>query len=171
MYINSSKAIQDFCKFVIKLYVGGDFLKIKTRIMLPRKNKLMLNISDMVFLNEYYKLNSLKIGEMTKIVDGATYDSAIGSNQNGFEMDSGIKKLVFINGRPYGFLKGKKIRFKCLHFAGPAKFYMKYLLKGENNLFSKFMVRYLMIIREKLSPMLNKKQVKFVKGLMLKLGF
>jgi len=171
VFINSSAAIHRFCKFVLSLYEDKSLKIVKANLAREVKKFGMGNISDMSVFKEFYKKNSNEIGEITEIINDSTYDSMINGDQGGFEMDDGIKKIMFINELPYGILNGKKVRLKCLHFAGQYKFYMRYFCKGGLGVLSKLKINMSMWIRNNISGRLTDSQRNFIKKVMLFTGF
>lgn len=64
-----------------------------------------------------------EIGDTAQIIDDSVYDPAMTRPHPGFEMENGIKKIIWKDGNPYGIQlrTGKEIKFNSLHFQGKAK--------------------------------------------------
>jgi hypothetical protein len=64
-----------------------------------------------------------RVGEASSIIDGSIYDPNINVPNPGFEMDGPVKRVVWVDGSPYGIdaRTGERIRFNSLHFNGNAK--------------------------------------------------
>lgn len=77
-----------------------------------------------------------EIGEVAQIIDGSLYDPSIRVSQPGFEMENGIKKIIWKNHQPYGkhIKTGKEIKFNSLQFQGDIKNLMSQFYTGEGML-------------------------------------
>ena len=74
-----------------------------------------------------------KVANLTRAINDMTSDCNINSSTNyledEYEMQFGLKKLIFKNGIPYGYNKklNKEINFLCIHCQGNAKGVMRFL--------------------------------------------
>jgi hypothetical protein len=82
----------------------------------------------------YSELNFGQVGEASHIIDGSVYDPNINRPNPGFEMENGIKKIIWKDGYPWGtYLRtGESIRFNSLHFNGRAKKLMSQFYTGDH---------------------------------------
>jgi hypothetical protein len=133
---NSREALDNFCSFVENIYSRKDQLHYDKMINIweeIRRGGNAGGICDMTFLGFYRLAHPEKVGEMTAIIDGSTYDHSISSDRNGdvtFVMQGGVKKIFWKDGdgRPWGLLQGSKdqfVAFNTLHFQGRAKLRME----------------------------------------------
>jgi len=85
----------------------------------------------MVAFNEYRKKTPYKIGDISLIADRTRHDSSIILSE-GFEMEGGIKKIVWIDNKPYcrDINDGSLVRFNSLHFQGRAKEFIRDHFRG-----------------------------------------
>jgi len=124
-YVNGPKALDNFCRYVSKIYeitttrkelyaVFEDFSKISGGI-----------ISDMAVFYNYARDNPGVIGDNHVFFRNSTYDNNIHESE-GFEMYKGLKRIFWKNGIPFGRHdnSGKMIRFHTLHFQGYSKRYI-----------------------------------------------
>jgi len=81
----------------------------------------------MTALELYNETNFGRVGEASQIIDGSVYDPNINMPHPGFEMENGIKKIIWKDRQPYGQIAetGEEIRFNSLHFNGRAKALME----------------------------------------------
>jgi hypothetical protein len=133
-YINDSRILNSFCRFVIQTY--GDeslFTKIIERVEILRQTEGTLGATnDMVFFRQFSILFPDKVGDVSPIIGNSTYDSNINLPYD-FRMEGGIKKIIWIDNHPFGSYipSDSLIRFNILHFQGGAKVLIKDFLKGE----------------------------------------
>lgn len=173
MFINSVKAIESFCTFVYNAYTDKKLKHVFFGWYENYKKTSTIGggVNDMLAFEEYYKASRQKIGDITDIINGATYDAMINNPQKGFEMDGILKKVVFENGLPYAFFKGKKVRMKCLHFQGPTKFFMKCYSSGNSSSLCRNKALIMTKLRDSISPVLPSSARNFIKKAISKLGF
>ena len=172
MHINNAKIISDLEKFIFDSF---NFKKENYLLTFWKDHKAKDwcgGVNDMTVLEEFYKRNPGKIGEITDIINGETYCAGINSS-HGYQMENGIKKMIFQKKLPFGVLErnNKKIKFCCLHFAGPTKFYMKYFARGKFNSIDKLKVKTMMFLRNRFSNKLSPNQILFVKKLLVRFRF
>jgi hypothetical protein len=143
MFVNNSDALQDFCNFILKTYEEKSLPEIKTDFndYLEMVKKEKGGISDMTFLNKYYKMHEDKVCDTNIIIGNSTFDNNV-NDPNGFIVDNrgitrGIKRINMVKGIPYGTEKGtlRKIRFNVIHFQGPAKKYIPFFYSNRNTEF------------------------------------
>lgn len=112
-----------FLDFVDSIYIGqNEILTEFKRIYAEMQTQgLPGGICDMT-LFKYFKeqVRHVRVGEMTEIHDGATWDHNINSG-DGYVMKNGIKRIEWIDRKPYGSRNGGFTRFNALHFQGGAK--------------------------------------------------
>jgi hypothetical protein len=158
--LNNLEVLEYYKKIVF------DFYEKKAKIF-----KKDFRITDMSFWKQLNDSKKFKVGEATKIINGAFYDSGFLS-ENHYKKDNlcGIKKLVFVKGLPFGEINKKLFRLKAIHFQGPTKFYMKYFSQGKNNFFIGFKVNLLIWFRDNFSPKISNSVRNKLKKLMIKFG-
>jgi hypothetical protein len=125
-FLNKLDGLERFCKFLMDIYSKKDryhYDKMLTHYAVRRKNRLAGGAGDMTAFQLYSELNFGLVGEASHIIDGSVYDPNINMPHPGFEMENGIKRVIWNDGQPYGkFLRtGEEIRFNSLHFNGRAK--------------------------------------------------
>ena len=125
-FLNRIDGLEAFCQFLMDIYNKKDryhYDKMLSQFAVRRKNRLAGGACDMTALQLYGELNFGLVGEASHIIDGSVYDPNINMPHPGFQMENGIKKIVWKDGRPYGrFVRtGEEIRFNSLHFNGRAK--------------------------------------------------
>jgi hypothetical protein len=118
--------LEKFCDFVMSTYKNTQsflFELMTADYHVRRKHNVPAAVSDMTFLRRYCDDHSGEIGEMSHIIDDAIWDNNINEHDADFEMKGGIKNIKFVNNFPTCIqtTTGKAIRFKSLHFQGPAK--------------------------------------------------
>jgi hypothetical protein len=122
MFVNGTRGLEDLCQIIWDLYAGPGS-QGKLDAIYEERRKFNGAISDMVALRALYDSNRGRIAEMTGIQpDGTHWDANIHMDE-GFEMLGNIKRVRFVNQRPYcrHVESGREIRFKALHFQGIAK--------------------------------------------------
>jgi hypothetical protein len=128
-FLNRFDALTEFCDFLVDIYAGKDkyaYDRLVAHFTARRMNGLPGGACDMTALQLYNELHFGEIGEVTQVIDGSVYDPAITSPVPGFEMQNGIKKLVWKDGIPYGthVRTGEQVRFNSLHLQGQTKHLM-----------------------------------------------
>jgi hypothetical protein len=133
---NSYAALDGFCKFVEDMYREKDMPGYGKLVAFWEEYRRSGNpggVCDMTLLNFYRSAHPEKVGEMTAIIGGSTYDHSFSVSRNGdvaFAMQGGVKKIVWMpgDGRPWGSPQGndgRSIAFNILHFQGRAKLHME----------------------------------------------
>lgn len=126
-FINSIKALEKFCDFVMSLYTDPSLFSLLESRYQERISKNMAGgANDMTALNAYRERAYSKIGETSVIIDGSTFDDNVNFS-DGFEMLHGKKRIYWVDGKPFckHLESNEKIRFNCIHFQGSAKKYMR----------------------------------------------
>jgi hypothetical protein len=161
---NNQKGLKEYTNLVI------DFYKNKIGKVEYEPNG---TITDMSFWKVLNNSKKFKVGEITDIINNATYDAGILNEQKEILMKNGLKQIIFKNLLPYGKTKKSNllIRLKCIHCQGPTKFYMKYYSNGKISFIDKANIKFMMWSRDTLSPLLSKKFRAGVKSLLNKFGF
>jgi len=135
-FFNCVEILHHFCGYLMDLYAqkkGRHWDQIVAQGWWIQKNQLPGGMSDMTAFR-LYKQNTLGwVGEVSDIINDATFDHNIHSAEPvGFEMKDGIKAIQWIDNMPYcRYLpSGKLIRFNSLHCQGAeAKAWMEKLFR------------------------------------------
>jgi hypothetical protein len=122
-FLNRVEALGEFCQFLMDVYGKRDrylYDKLVAHYAVRRRHGLKGGVCDMTAFQLYSENHFGDIGEVAQIIDGSVYDPGITISRPGFEMEGGVKKIVWRNGLPYGkhVRTGREIRFKSLHFQG-----------------------------------------------------
>jgi hypothetical protein len=131
VFFNHVEGLDRLCRFIADMYAGKDryhYDKMVAHFAARQRNRLPGGVCDMTALGLYSELNFGRVAEASHIIDGSVYDPNINMPQPGFEMENGVKKVVWKNGQPYGtYLPTREqIRFNSLHFNGSAKSLMEH---------------------------------------------
>ncbi|MBM4147014.1 MAG: hypothetical protein FJ240_12225 [Nitrospira sp.] len=128
---NNLKVINDFCEFVTKAFIS-DSLYNNLIDTANQQSFSCGNVSDMVAFYEYQKRTRYKVGDVSVITDHSRHDPNMRLSE-GFEMDGGIKKVIWIDNNPYcrEISSGSLIRFNSLHFQGGLKYLIKDYFRGK----------------------------------------
>ena len=124
--IVSLRALDIVCRLVMEYYTDPDSQPALAAILRAREaGNLQAQITDMSFLAEALAQHP----EVFTTISAETTAPSIDSNINlaeGFEMESGRKKIQFRDDLPHGFREngGTPTRFAILHFQGNAKAFM-----------------------------------------------
>lgn len=112
--------LEAFCDFVDSVYIGQNAILAEFKRIYAEMQAQGLpgGISDMA-LFKFFKAEArhVRVGEMTEVHDGATWDHNINSG-DGYVMKNGIKRIEWIDKKPYGTRNGGFVRFNSLHFQG-----------------------------------------------------
>lgn len=124
-FLNRVEALVDFCRFFVDIFTMRDkyhYDRMVAHFAAIRRNGLSGGVCDMTAFQLYKESHFGEVGEVAHIIDGSVYDPSITISWPGFEMEDGIKKIVWKDGLPYGrHLKtGREIRFNSLQFQGRA---------------------------------------------------
>lgn len=135
-FINNVEALGKFCQFLIDIYSKKDryhYDKMLSHYVVRKMNQLPGGACDMTALELFSKQEFGNIGEVSHIIDGSTYDININISDPGFEMDEGIKKIIWRENVPYGIhlRTGKEIKYNSLHFQGRAKKLMRQFCQSD----------------------------------------
>lgn len=127
----SFDGIVKFTNFVNKAYQNNELLsKLKSvyeSCFIDGHRISMGGVSDMVLFSLYQEQVGSNVIDLSDPSSGACWDTAM-THGRGFEMQNGLKKIVWENNIPYGLFKGEKIRFYGLHFLGQSKMRQHYYL-------------------------------------------
>jgi hypothetical protein len=128
-FLNRIEALADFCQFLTDIYTKKErlyFDRMLAHYLAFKKNGMAGGACDMTAFDFYSYDHFGKIGEVSQIIDGSVFDPGINVPHPGFEMEKGIKKIIWQNSVPYGIqLKtSNKIKFNSLHFQGDTKHLM-----------------------------------------------
>ncbi len=134
-FLNRLKGLDDFCRFLVDMYTQKDqyhYDKMLAHYAVRKKHHLAGGVCDMTAFQLYSELNFGQVGEASHIIEGSLYDPNINMPHPGFEMENGIKKIIWKNGQPYGkhITTGREIKFNSLHFNGRAKGLMRQYYTG-----------------------------------------
>lgn len=120
--------LEAFCNWMTTTYeVRDDYFREMERIFREMQAQgLAGGVSDMLLLKMFAnsdaaKLLGLRVGEMSAVRDGKIWDHNFNAS-DGFAKEDGHKRIVFINGDPFGHPShGGFVRFLSLHLQGQAK--------------------------------------------------
>jgi hypothetical protein len=137
-FLNRVQALTDFCQFLTDIYTKKErhyYDRMLAQYATFKKNNQAGGACDMTAFDFYSYDHFGEIGEVAQIIDGSVYDPSINLPHPGFEMENGIKKIVWQNGDPYGIQlrTGKEIKFNTLQFQGPTKHLMARYYTGTNS--------------------------------------
>jgi len=115
----SHEGLSDLCEYFMTFYHEFE-----------ERSPQYHHISDMYLLNEFAlwaKKQGAVIDNLKTLVNGGRFDENMGAAESGYRMKKGIKKVHWIDGRPYVFNKqlNQWVWFKGLHFQGRKKCLMK----------------------------------------------
>jgi hypothetical protein len=122
-FLNRVEALAGFCQFLMDVYSKKDryfYDKLVAHYAVTRRHGLKGGVCDMTAFQLYGENHFGEIGEVAHIIDESVYDPAITISRPGFEMEGGVKKIVWRNDLPYGkhLRTGREIRFNSLQFHG-----------------------------------------------------
>ena len=122
-FLNRVEALEEFCQFLMDVYNKKDrylYDRMVAHYAVRRRHGLKGGVCDMTAFQMYGEDHFGEIGEVANIIDGSVYDPGIAISRPGFEMEGGVKKIVWRNDLPYGkhVNTGQEIRFNSLHFQG-----------------------------------------------------
>jgi hypothetical protein len=125
-FLNRIQALADFCQFLTDIYTKKErhyYDRMLAQYATFKKNGMAGGACDMTAFDFYSYDHFGEIGEVAQIIDGSVYDPSINVPHPGFEMENGIKKIIWKRGHPYGIQLriGKEIRFNSLQFQGTTK--------------------------------------------------
>jgi hypothetical protein len=125
-FLNRVEALADFCQFLTDIYNKKErlyFDRMLAHYLVFKKNGLAGGACDMTAFDIYSYDHFGEIGEVSQIIDGSVFDPGINVQHPGFEMEKGIKKLIWKDAVPYGIQHktSNEIKFNSLHFQGETK--------------------------------------------------
>ena len=100
MFVNGIKAIDDLCDMMWSMYTSPDSAE-KLQALYDQRRKFHTGISDMVYLQRLYDTNRHRVADMSGIQPDDSYWDANVHMEEGFEMESGRKRIEFENYLPY----------------------------------------------------------------------
>jgi hypothetical protein len=126
------EGITDFTTFSIEAYSNQEIRKqLEAKWQWHNDNNQAGGVSEMTLLYLWSKDNP-RVANSSKVINNMTVDHSINTSTNyledEYQMQLGVKKIIFKNGIPYGFNKvlNKEIRFLCIHCQGTAKILMRF---------------------------------------------
>src|SRR5262249_10071626 len=134
-FLNRLKGLDEFCQFLLDIYGNKNkfyYDRMVAHYAVRKKHQLAGGACDMTAFQFYSEGNFGQMGEASRIIDGSVYDPNINLPHPWFEMENGIKKIIWKDGQPYGkFIRTRQeIRFNSLHFNGRAKKLMSQYYAG-----------------------------------------
>lgn len=109
------------------------------------------------------------VGEITDENKNGVYCAGLLTKQKTIALVNGKKVLKLLDNNVYCLNEyGHKIRLKIIHFQAGTKFYMKYYLKGKNNLLELAIIKLQLFLRNKLTGVMGDKTRRIVKKIMFK---
>jgi hypothetical protein len=137
-FLNRLEGLDQLCHFLMDIYNKKDryhFDKMVSHYAVRRKNQLAGGVCDMTAFQLYSEANFGRVGEASHVINGSVYDPNINMPHPGFEMENGIKKIVWKDGYPWGryVRTGETIKFNSLHFNGRVKKLMSQFCTSDAN--------------------------------------
>jgi hypothetical protein len=125
--INDLRILNEFCDFIVKCFISQSFYQSLVAKAGPHGA-----VCDMLVFNKYQERTPYKIGDISLTVDQTKHDANINLSE-GFDMEKGIKKVIWRDDKPYciDIKSGSLIMFNSLHFQGSSKYLIKNYFKGE----------------------------------------
>jgi hypothetical protein len=135
-FVNRLKGLDEFCQFLMDIYGSKNkfyYDRMVAHYAVRKKHHLAGGACDMTAFQFYSEGNFGQMGEASHIIDGSVYDPNINMPHPGFEMENGIKKIIWKDRQPYGrhVRTGEQIKFNSLHFNGHAKKLMSEYYTGD----------------------------------------
>jgi len=129
-FINSSFVLGEFVQFILDHYENPACKQaLKNHTESVRQTVPAWNASDMSFFLMFHDRHPDKMTDLHfPIKDRYALDQTVDTDYGGFELENGLKKIVWQNGRPYcrHLPTGKFIQFYTLHFQGESKKLMRH---------------------------------------------
>ena len=121
--VNNPAALESFCSLIEESYIDTgrlSFLEARYRAM--QEAGRLGGICDMTFWELFIASGQYRISDLSIESGEAVYDRNIFLSDD-FEMQDGIKRIVWHEAKPYGYRGEERgtVRFKGLHFHGPGK--------------------------------------------------
>jgi len=128
----TSEGLENFTSFCIEAYNNKNIRdKLEQKFKWHIENNKPGGICDMTLLY-LWSQNNPKVANFSKVMNDITVEHCINVSANyledEYQMQLGVKKIIFKKGIPYGFNKNlnKEIRFLCIHCQGTAKILMRF---------------------------------------------
>lgn len=126
LFVNGREGLSTFCRFVMDLYTRREpylYDRMVAHYAVRQRHNLPGGVCDMTALQLYSEVHFGSVGEASHIIDGSVYDPNVTAPHPGFEMENGVKKVTWLDGKPWGTYvpTGELIQFGALHFTGQAK--------------------------------------------------
>lgn len=131
--INNRTALEAFCTLMEHSYRDPYKLNsLEERFQTMQAQGLPGGICDMTFWELFIAESGFRIADLSHVTECAVYDRNIFLS-DGFDMENGMKKVSWKDRRPFGHQGDARnpVRFKGLHFHGPAKSLMAEFLAPE----------------------------------------
>lgn len=124
---NDFGTLNEFCEFMVKCFVSQS---LHNRLLAIAEAYGPVN--DMLIFHEFKSKKPYKFGDVSLILDQTRHDANINLSE-GFEMEGGVKKIIWRDGLPYcrETSSNSLIRFNSLHFQGRSKYMIKDYFRGE----------------------------------------
>lgn len=127
-YVNNLGVLASFCDFCADFLSQPRAKQIDGVLRDATLQSLGLRgeffpLNDMRVLQLFRESSDSMIGDTAIVLEGVTFDHDMAASQGGFEMEQGVKKLSWREGKPYGRLvgTGREVQFATLHFKGGLK--------------------------------------------------
>ena len=126
------EGLEDFTSFCMEAYNNKSIRgKLEQKFKWHIENNKSGGICDMTLLY-LWSQNNPKVANFSKVINDMTVEHCINVSENyledEYQMQLGVKKIIFKKGIPYGFNKNlnKEIRFLGIHCQGTAKILMRF---------------------------------------------
>lgn len=121
-FISDVDLLDEFCSFLVQSYTAPTTLQQMEDFFAPLRGKGLEGISDMTLFGNFRQRHPGRIADISGIFNGSNFDHNI-NGAEGFEMENGVKKIYWVDGKPHGKLvsTGELVGFNILHFQGDAK--------------------------------------------------
>ncbi|MCZ7403456.1 MAG: nucleotidyltransferase domain-containing protein, partial [Candidatus Methanoperedens sp.] len=97
--------LNEFCDILVQSYADPASLRQLEDFYQTRRSKGLPGVSDMIFLGKFRQKYPNRVADIGEIAEGSKYENNINIAE-GFEMESGRKKIYWLSGKPHGKLLG-----------------------------------------------------------------